>query len=126
MMKRAGYAAPARSASSISLTFAQYGIPADAQLWQGRKQIIASSSDGFFIAEKDLQMRGPGEFFGTKQHGLPELTAADLAKHMPILNGLREDVKSLLQSDPRLEAPKNLLIRQGVERMFGDGSNIGI
>ena len=45
MMKRAGYAAPARSASSISLTFAQYGIPADAQLWQGRKQIIASPSD---------------------------------------------------------------------------------
>lgn len=96
------------------------------ELGKQRAEIIASSSDGFFIAEKDLQMRGPGEFFGTKQHGLPELTAADLAKHMPILNGLREDVKSLLQSDPRLEAPKNLLIRQGVERMFGDGSNIGI
>ena len=96
------------------------------ELGKQRAEIIASSSDGFYIAEKDLEMRGPGEFFGTKQHGLPELTVADLARHMPILNSLREDVKDILQADPSLEAPENRLIALGVERMFGKIAEAGI
>ena len=96
------------------------------ELGKQRAEIIASSSDGFYIAEKDLEMRGPGEFYGTKQHGLPELTVADLARHMPILNSLREDVKDILQADPSLEAPENRLIALGVERMFGKIAEAGI
>ena len=71
-------------------------------------------------------MRGPGEFFGTKQHGLPELTMADLVRHLPILNGLREDVKDILQSDPCLESPENSLILKGVSEMFGNLGSIGL
>lgn len=97
-----------------------------AELGIQRAKIIESSSDGFYIAEKDLKMRGPGEFFGTKQHGLPELTVADLVRHLPILNGLREDVKDILQSDPRLESPENSLILKGVSEMFGNLGSIGL
>lgn len=96
------------------------------ELGKQRAEIIESSSDGFYIAEKDLEMRGPGEFFGTKQHGLPELTIADLAKHLPILNGLKDDVKDMLQEDPQLQAPENRLILQGVSRMFGRLESIGL
>lgn len=97
-----------------------------AELGRRRAKIIESSSDGFAIAEKDLQMRGPGEFFGTKQHGLPELTVADLVRHLPILNGLREDVKEILQRDPRLRLPENRLIAEGVARMFRGVGGIGL
>lgn len=96
------------------------------ELGKQRAEIIEASTDGFYIAEKDLEMRGPGEFFGTRQHGLPELTIADLAKHLPILNGLKEDVKDILQADPKLEAPENRLILQGVSRMFGKLESIGL
>lgn len=96
------------------------------ELGKQRAEIIESSSDGFYIAEKDLEMRGPGEFFGTKQHGLPELTIADLAKHLPILNGLKDDVKDMLQVDPQLQAPENHLVLQGVSRMFGRLESIGL
>lgn len=97
-----------------------------AELGIQRARIIESSSDGFYIAEKDLNMRGPGEFFGTRQHGLPELTIADLVRHLPILNGLRDDVKDLLQSDPRLESPENRMILEGVSNMFGNLKSIGL
>ena len=78
----------------------------NAGLGMQRAKIIESSSDGFYIAEKDLQMRGPGEFFGTKQHGLPELKVADLIRHLPILNSLRDDVKDMIQRDPRSGIPR--------------------
>ena len=98
----------------------------ESELGKRRAEIIASSSDGFYIAEKDLEMRGPGEFFGTRQHGLPELTVADLARHMPILNVVREEVKDILRADPMLRSPENRLILRGVENMFGKLSDAGI
>ncbi len=98
----------------------------NSELGKQRAEIIESSSDGFFIAEQDLRMRGPGEFFGTKQHGLPELQVADLAKHVPIMNSMRDDIREILQADPRLESEENALIREGVVRMFGDMGGIGL
>lgn len=68
-----------------------------------RMETMTQSSDGFYIAEKDLELRGPGEVFGTKQHGLPELILADLSKHLPILDAVKEESKNLLAKDPTLK-----------------------
>ena len=68
-----------------------------------RMEIMTQSSDGFYIAEKDLELRGPGEVFGTKQHGLPELILADLSKHLPILELVKKEAKGLLSKDPSLK-----------------------
>ena len=51
---------------------------------------MQSSSDGFFIAEEDMKLRGPGDIFGTRQHGIPELNVADLAKHLKIMEHARQ------------------------------------
>lgn len=68
-----------------------------------RMEIMTQSTDGFYIAEKDLELRGPGEVFGTKQHGLPELIMADLSKHLSILEVVKQEAKDLLAEDPVLE-----------------------
>ncbi len=68
-----------------------------------RLEVLTSSSDGFYIAEKDLELRGPGEVFGTRQHGLPELMIADLSKHLFILDTVKEEAKTILDGDPGLD-----------------------
>lgn len=83
-----------------------------------REKIMVSSNDGFAIAEKDLELRGPGEFFGTRQHGLPDLKIADLIKHIKILILAREEAKSLLQEDPNLASHSNALLKIQVAQMF--------
>lgn len=72
-----------------------------------RMKIMEESTDGFIIAEKDLELRGPGEFFGTRQHGLPELKLANLFKHIQILQQVQQEVKLLLAEDPNLFFEKN-------------------
>lgn len=96
------------------------------ELGRERAKVIEETQDGFLIAEKDLKMRGPGDFFGTRQHGLPSLGMADLARHIGILNGLRPAVKEMLQADPHLRKPENALVAEGVERLFGTFENLGI
>lgn len=98
----------------------------NSELGMERANTIAGTGDGFRIAEMDLTMRGPGDFFGTRQHGLPTLHMADLTKHMDILDGVREDVKEILQADPSLTAPENSMIARGVENMFGKLDAIGL
>ncbi len=83
-----------------------------------REKIMVSSTDGFYIAEKDLELRGPGEFFGTKQHGLPDLKIADLIKHIKILNLVREEAKLLLKNDPNLADGSNEMLKSKIEKMF--------
>ncbi len=61
-----------------------------------RLEIMCSSSDGFFIAEKDLKMRGPGEFFGTRQHGIDDLKVGSLTEDQPILEKARNEADNLL------------------------------
>ncbi|SHK01888.1 ATP-dependent DNA helicase RecG [Geosporobacter subterraneus DSM 17957] len=72
-----------------------------------RMKIMESSTDGFVIAEKDLSLRGPGEFFGTRQHGLPELKIANLFKHIKILQQVQTEAKKILSEDPELLLEKN-------------------
>jgi len=76
-----------------------------------RGETLANENDGFKIAELDLTLRGPGDLFGVRQHGLPELKIADPAKHIDILGKANSDAKQLLARDPCLEAPENAALR---------------
>ena len=96
------------------------------ELGYKRAEVIAATVDGFEIADRDLELRGPGDFFGTRQHGLPQLRLADLGRHIGILNKLRDDVKEILQADPMLQANENKLLIDRVENMFGDVERITI
>ena len=81
-----------------------------------RLGVIERSTDGFRIAEEDLAIRGPGDFSGTRQAGLPTLTLADLARDQKLLVQAREDAQSILQHDPHLQAPPHaVLARQLAE-----------
>ncbi|MBK5245885.1 MAG: ATP-dependent DNA helicase RecG [Peptostreptococcaceae bacterium] len=91
-----------------------------------RENIMVSSSDGFYIAEKDLELRGPGEFFGTRQHGLPDLKIADLIKHIKILNLVREEAKLVLKNDPFLTDNDNEKLRIKVEKMFNSEEDFSL
>jgi ATP-dependent DNA helicase RecG len=70
-----------------------------------RLSIMEQTTDGFKIAEADLQIRGPGDFIGTRQAGLPELSMADLARDQDLLRQARQDAATILRADPRLAAP---------------------
>jgi ATP-dependent DNA helicase RecG len=84
-----------------------------------RLEVMAATSDGFRIAEEDLKIRGPGEFFGTRQHGLPEFRFADIIEDWKILNAAREDAFELVRQDASLgghrELHRRVLARYGGE-----------
>ncbi|WFA09801.1 ATP-dependent DNA helicase RecG [Tissierella sp. Yu-01] len=83
-----------------------------------RMRILQSSSDGFVISEKDLELRGPGEFFGTRQHGLPELKVANLFTDMNILKIAQYDAQEILKNDPSLSSDENKMLGIKIESMF--------
>ncbi|KAB2834689.1 MAG: ATP-dependent DNA helicase RecG [Candidatus Brocadia sp.] len=85
-----------------------------------RLKIMARTSDGFKIAEMDFRLRGPGEFFGTRQHGLPELRISDLVKDFPILKKARSDAFELVSKDPQLTLDTHLRMRERVLEAFKD------
>lgn len=87
---------------------------------QKRAEIMVQSQDGFYIAEEDLKLRGPGEIFGTRQHGVPDLAIADLAKHIKILNDVKAEAQRIIAEDPLLETEKNQGLKARVLRLFGD------
>ena len=69
-----------------------------------RLEVMAETSDGFKVAEADLQIRKAGDLFGTRQAGMPRLRFADLVRDFPILERAREDAFALLERDPELQA----------------------
>ena len=85
-----------------------------------RLKIMTRTNDGFKIAEMDFRLRGPGEFFGTRQHGLPELKISDLLKDFPILKKARDDAFALVSEDPQLTMETHFKIRQRVLETFKD------
>ncbi len=85
---------------------------------RARLQAMCDSDDGFKIAEEDLRQRGPGDFFGSRQHGLPEMHLADLCADMDVLEAAREAAEALLRSDPNLLSPENEPLRAHVTRLF--------
>ncbi len=85
-----------------------------------RLKIMTRTCDGFKIAEMDFRLRGPGEFFGTRQHGLPELRIADIIKDFPILKKARNDAFELVSQDPQLTMDMHYKIKQRVLETFKD------
>ena len=84
-----------------------------------RANVMVSTTDGFVIAEQDLELRGPGEFFGTKQHGVPDLKIANLVKHIDILENVRNEVKKILDKDKNLSLPEHLKLKEKIQGKFG-------
>ena len=85
-----------------------------------RLEVLERSTDGFVIAEKDLELRGPGEFLGTRQSGIPELSVANLARDQALSAVAAEEAKAIAASDPRLGQPEHRgLLRALEERWEG-------
>ena len=80
-----------------------------------RMKIMTESEDGFLISEKDLKLRGPGEFFGIRQHGLPELKIADFYKDMAILKEAQEAAEMLLRQDRELEKEEHQPLKDRIK-----------
>ncbi len=92
-----------------------------------RIQVLADTNDGFVIAERDLKLRGPGEFLGVRQHGIPRFAVADLATDTRLLVRAREDAFELLERDGALEGPESRAVVEAIERRFkGRGALIDV
>ncbi|AMJ42026.1 ATP-dependent DNA helicase RecG [Anaerotignum propionicum DSM 1682] len=87
---------------------------AKAKIAKQRLKTLVDSQDGFVISEMDLKLRGPGEFFGTRQHGLPELKIANMYQDMPILIEAQKAAIKMLEMDPTL----SLEMHQGIKERF--------
>ena len=85
-----------------------------------RMNVMSKSCDGFIISEMDLKLRGPGEFFGTKQHGLPELKIGNLYKDMSILKEAQKAAETLLQKDKQLQLAVHQQLKQQVTALWKD------
>ena len=83
-----------------------------------RLRVLAKTADGFRIAEEDLKLRGPGDFFGQRQHGLPQLGIADLAADMRVLKEAQQAAQKLLEADPGLSRREHAPLLGRVRRLF--------
>ena len=85
---------------------------------QKRLKFLCSTNDGFAVAQYDLETRGPGDFFGSRQHGLPTLQIADLMNDTRTLHAAQSEAALLLAEDPLLTRPEHALLAQQVQQMF--------
>jgi len=84
-----------------------------------RLRVMQESTDGFYVAEQDLQIRGPGELLGTKQSGLPELRVGNVLHHTTCLEQARRAAFELLQTDPHLTAPQHQALAAAAQMRWG-------
>ena len=87
---------------------------------QSRFEIMCRTSDGFKIADKDLELRGPGDFFGSRQSGIPKLKIADLTENMDTVRESKQASQDILSADPMLKKSENLRLKQAVIKLFNN------
>ena len=90
----------------------------NSEICKERMKIMQETNDGFKISEKDLEIRGPGEFFGTRQHGLPELKVANIFKHMKILKLAQQEAKDVIEKDFDLSSFENKELKRFILDKF--------
>ena len=83
-----------------------------------RLDIMTKSNDGFEIARRDLEVRGPGDFLGTRQHGMPELNIADIFTDFEAMKLARDAANEILLKDPVLASEENMFLRERINRLF--------
>ena len=85
---------------------------------RSRLKIMTETNDGFLISQEDLRLRGPGDFFGSRQHGLPDMHVADLSADMRVLKQAQNEAHDVLKRDPSLERPENEPLRERIRELF--------
>jgi ATP-dependent DNA helicase RecG len=85
-----------------------------------RLEVLKNTADGFTIAQEDLRLRGPGDFFGQRQHGLPQLRLADLAQDLEVLRQARQAADELLAADPGLTGAEHRALLARIQTLFGE------
>ena len=91
---------------------------------RARLKVLVDTADGFRIAEEDLKLRGPGDFFGRRQHGLPALRMADLNTDTRVLKEARDAAVALLSADPDLARPEHRPLLEKVRRLFEENPDM--
>lgn len=89
-----------------------------------RMKVMCQTSDGFKIADEDLRLRGPGDFFGNRQHGLPQMKIADMMKNMETLKEAQKVADEILSTDPELKLPKHKGLKAETKMLFRNGDLI--
>ena len=96
----------------------------ESEISKSRLNVMEQTTDGFRISEEDLKLRGPGDFFGSRQHGLPEMHIADLGMDMKILSDAQAAAQDLLKIDPELKQPENEKLRMRIQELFETSEGI--
>lgn len=91
---------------------------------RARLKALCATTDGFKIAEEDLKARGPGDFFGSRQHGLPQLHLADLSADMRLLSTAQRAAQDLLARDPDLTRPEHAVMWERIRQLFQENPDI--
>ena len=92
----------------------------NSKIIQERMKVISSTNDGFVISEKDLELRGSGEFFGTRQHGIPEFKIANLFEDIDTLKMVQAIAMEIINKDPLLEKEENRVLQKMIDEKFKD------
>ena len=95
----------------------------DSEDVRARLKIMCQTNDGFKISEEDLRLRGPGDFFGSRQHGLPAMHIADLGADTQVLQQAQQEALTLLDQDPDLSRPENAQLRDRIDLLFRHSSD---
>ena len=107
--------------ASKCFLIASYALTDDGK---ARLNAIVKSQDGFSIAEEDLRIRGPGDFTGTRQSGIPLLRAGNLLRDIKLLELSRREAFDLIEKDPQLEAPEHIKLKDALHHTFGNQANL--
>ena len=93
---------------------------------QRRMKVMETTTDGFKIADEDLKLRGPGEFFGSRQHGLPEMKIADMLEDSSTLEETQRAAKEIMARDPELSSPESAALKNEIQRLFDAVGSAGM